>query len=55
MLTKNLCPVRFAALAVAILATPALSQSYPNKPIHVSEAAGGHRQDDVDRLVGIGL
>ena len=35
MLTKNLCPVRFAALAVAILATPALSQSYPNKPIHV--------------------
>ena len=26
---------RFAALAVAILATPALSQSYPNKPIHV--------------------
>jgi tripartite-type tricarboxylate transporter receptor subunit TctC len=35
MLTKNLRPVRFAALAVAILATPALSQSYPNKPIHV--------------------
>ena len=35
MLTNILRRVGFPALATALLATPAMSQPYPNKPIHV--------------------